>query len=131
MKNNENLEKIQYNLIQTLKNSKLDNSEKTIEILKEHGLDTDSATKLLTAFSSWNNARQISENTWNSNFNSKSGIDFSTDINKSQQREYESKSYLDDISFKCSLSIMTKTIEANDKEISDFSVLKRCFYLKL
>lgn len=117
MKINEEIEKMQSELVKVLKGCRLDNKEAAIQNLQEFGLDNDSAVKLLESFGDMQGAKRVAENVWNAALQSRSGVDFSTDIDKSSNTEVRMTRIFNGVNSKCALLMVAKTIDPN--EIND------------
>lgn len=119
MKIDERIEEMQSKLIRIVTETDLNNKEEGIRILEGFGLDIETATELIEAYQNAENAKDTAKNVWNSALNSKSGVDFSTDIEKSQQKAFDTRQFLDAFTSKCALLIVARRLDPNkiDDEI--------------
>ena len=117
MNMDERLDKMKSELRKVLNECASNSKEKAIELLGEIGLNNDMATKLLEAFGDMESAKKTAENVWNTAWDSKSDIDFSTDIRKSSDAETRKTQYFEYVHSRCALLMAIKTIEPN--EIND------------
>ena len=123
MKINEKTEEMQSRLIKKVIEVSSYSKEDAIKQLEILGLDKDAATKLLIAYREAEAAKTTAQNVWDSAWNSKSGVDFSTDIAKYQQKEAEAREYFDVVKAECALQIVTNAIEPSEINDENLSIL--------
>lgn len=119
MKIDERIEEMQSKLIRILTETNLDDKEEGIKLLERFGLDIEHATKLLDAFRNAESARNTAKMVWDTTLNTRSGDDISTDIEKSQQQELDTRQLLDSVNAECALLIVARRLDPNkiDDEI--------------
>lgn len=117
----EQIGKKQSELVKILTECGSKNKEEMMQLLEECGLDSDLASKLLDAFTDMNNKQKIAQNTWERAWDSKSGVDYTTSIEKSQENEIHSKQHFVEVIEKSAILMIVKTIAPNeiDEEILD------------
>ena len=121
MKIDEKLEEMQSKLIKVVMEANCHRKDDAIKMLEELGLNNELATKLLESYRNAEDAKQTAKNVWNSAWNSRSGIDYSTDIAKTQQKETETRAYFESLKEKGALQIVANTIapsEINDETLN-------------
>lgn len=117
MKMDEKINEMKSQLTKVLNEGKSSNKEQAVKLLEELGLDKDSALELLMAFGDKEHAKKTAENVWNAAWNSRSGVDFSTDIEKSSNAEARMTRYFNGVHSKCAFAMAINAIEPN--EIND------------
>lgn len=117
MKMDEQIDKMKSQLTKILKECNSSNKEQAIKSLEEVGLGNDSAIKLLQAFGEMKSAEKTAQNVWNVALNSKSGVDFSTDIRKSSDAEARMTRIFNGVHSRCAFLMAINEIEPN--EIND------------
>lgn len=113
MKIDERIEEMQSKLIKILTETNLDDKEEGIKLLERFGLDIESATKLIEAYQSAENAKKTAEEVWNTTLGSNLGIESPTDIEKSQQQEFDTRQYFDAVNSKCALLMVARRLDPN------------------
>lgn len=111
---NEKIDKYKSNILKILNSN---NKTDIVNKLEELGISKNDADKLLDAFNSLQSAKQISKQTWDAAWNSKSGVDFSNDINRANEREFDASQYLDELSNRHSLFLFAENLKP--EEITD------------
>lgn len=114
MKTDEQIDKMKSKLTKVLKECNSSDKEQAIKLIQELGVDKDMATKLLQAFGEMQSAKKTAENVWNAAWSSTSGIDFSTDIEKSSNTEVRMTRYFNDVQSRCALIMAINEIEPNE-----------------
>lgn len=117
MKIEEKIKEMRSKLIKKVMETDSYNKEDAIQLLEGYGLDNESATKLVLAYRSAESAKNTAKNVWNTAWQSSSGVDFSTDIAKSQQNESDTRSQFEHINARCALQMVLNQIELS--EIND------------
>ena len=117
MKINEKIEEMRSKLIKKVMEVDSYNKEDAVQLLQAFGLDNESANQLLLAYRTAESAKKTAKNVWDTAWQSRSGVDFSTDIAKTQDREVKTRQYFDSINARCALKMVTNQIEPG--EIND------------
>ena len=111
MKINEKIEEMKSNLLKKVIEANSHSKEDEVRLLEEFGLDKESASQLLLAYSSAEDAKNTAKELWDTAWMSRSETEFSTDIAKTQEREAQTREYFESINARCALQIVTMRIE--------------------
>ena len=79
------IEQIQRKIASVLEKNSSKSKEEIIEQLSAVGVETAYAENLVNAFKEMNDDEEIANNTWDRAWESRSGVDFSTDIQKTRR----------------------------------------------
>jgi len=118
------IEEMRSKLMKTVMGINSRSKEEAVKLLEEFGLNNEYATKLLVAYRNAEDAKQTAQNVWDSAWNSRSGIDYSTDIAKTQQKESDTRTQFESINAECALLMIANAIEPS--EIND-EILNKLF----
>ena len=121
MKIDEKIEEMQSKLIKVVIEASSRSQEEAVQEIEKFGLPKNYATELLKAYISAKSAKDTAENVWNTALQSRSGVDFSTDIAKTQERESRTRTFFDAINAECAIIMVANAIEPNeiDNEMLD------------